>query len=107
AKFKNLFDDAPVAYHELDREGHIVKVNLTEQRLLGYTAEEMEGRMAWDFIVEKVSQSAVAAKLSGKVPLQPFERTFRRKDGTLLPMLVQEQLIYDNEGKIAGMRSAL
>src|SRR6185295_4798987 len=63
AKFKNLFDEAPVAYHELDREGRLVKVNLTELRLLGYTAQEMEGRLASDFIEEKISQSAVAAKL--------------------------------------------
>jgi len=28
-KFKSLFDDAPVAYHELDRDARIVKVNLT------------------------------------------------------------------------------
>ena len=106
-RFKNLFDDAPVAYHELDREGHIIKVNLTEQRLLGYTAEEMEGRLAWDFIKETVSQEAVAAKLTGKAPLNPVERTFIRKDGTMVPMLIQDQLIYDKDGNVNGIRSTL
>ncbi len=107
ARFKNLFDDAPVAYHELDREGHIIKVNLTEQRLLGYTAEEMEGRLAWDFIVEEVSESAVAAKLSGTAPLLPVERTFRHKDGSLVPLLIQDQLIHDKNGNVTGIRSTL
>ena len=107
ARFKNLFDDAPVAYHELDREGRIIKANLTEQRLLGYTAEEMEGRLAWDFIVEEVSQAAVAAKLSGTAPLHPVERTFKRKDGSLVPMLIQDQLIHDKNGKVTGIRSTL
>jgi len=60
AKFKELFDHAPVGYHELDKEGRIIRVNLTEQRLLGYSAEEMLGRFGWDFIVEKVSQEAIA-----------------------------------------------
>jgi PAS domain S-box-containing protein len=107
ARFKDLFDHAPVAYHELDREGRIVKANLTEQRLLGYSAEEMEGRKVWNFIVEPVSEDAVKAKLTGKVPLQPCERTFIRKDGGRVTMLLEDQLIYDNIGEVVGIRSTL
>jgi PAS domain S-box-containing protein len=107
AKFKDLFDHAPVAYHELDKDGRIVKVNLTEQRVLGYTAEEMEGRKAWDFIIEPVSEEAIKSKLTGNVPLQPFERTFIKKTGELVPMLVEDQLICDNSGGIVGIRSTL
>src|SRR6185503_9078009 len=94
-------------YHELDREGRLVKVNLTELRLLGYTAEEMEGRFASDFIEEKISQSAVAAKLAGSGALHPFERTLICKDGTRIPVLVQDHLIYDKDGRIDGIRSTL
>ncbi|HEY6803703.1 MAG TPA: PAS domain S-box protein [Pyrinomonadaceae bacterium] len=107
AKFKDLFDQAPVAYHELDKEGTIVKTNRTEQRILGYTAQEMEGRKVWDFIVESVAQDAVISKLAGTVPLQPFERTFIKKSGELLPMLVEDQLIRDNSGEVIGIRSTL
>jgi two-component system, sensor histidine kinase and response regulator len=107
AQFKDLFDAAPVAYHELDREGHIVKVNLTELRLLGYTTAEMLGRYAWEFIVQKVSQEATAAKLAGKMPLLPFERTYIRKDGALVSMMVQDQLIHDKAGHVTGIRSTL
>jgi PAS domain S-box-containing protein len=107
AKFKDLFDHAPVAYHELDREGCIVRANLTEQRLLGYTAEEMVGRKGWEFIVEKGSQGAITAKLTGTVPLQPFERTFIRKDGGLIPMVVEDQLMRNHAGEVQGIRSTL
>lgn len=107
AKFKDLFDHAPVAYHELDKEGRIVNCNLTEQRLLGYTADEMVGRRAWEFIVEEVSQDAVIGKLTGKIALQPCERTFRRKDGGLVSMLVEDQLIYAADGEVVGIRSTL
>jgi PAS domain S-box-containing protein len=106
-QFKELFDNAPVAYHELDREGRIVKANLTEQRLLGYRAEELQGHYAWEFIVEKASQGAIAAKLSGKAPLLPVERTFIRKDGTFVPLLIHDQLIYDKVGDVTGIRSTL
>jgi PAS domain S-box-containing protein len=107
AKFKDLFDHAPVAYHELDREGRIIKVNMTELRMLGYTAEEMQGRHAADFIVEKASREAIAAKISGKAPLQPVERTFIRKDSTHVPLMIHDQLIYDNTGYVIGLRSTL
>jgi len=105
-QFKALFDDAPVAYHELDRDGRIVAVNLTEQQLLGYTAAEMEGRFAWEF-VENGSPVAARAKLAGDIPLKPYERLFIRKDGTLVPMLVEERLIHDPKGNITGIRTAL
>jgi two-component system, sensor histidine kinase and response regulator len=106
-RFRDLFYDAPVAYHELDRDGHVTRINRTEERLLGYTAAEMEGRPIWEFIVEKVSQEAVARKLSGTVPLQSYERTFKRKDGTLIPVIVDDRLIHDPEGNITGIRTTL
>jgi len=67
----------------------------------------MQGRFAWEFIVDKVSQDATKAKLAGTTPLQPVERTFIRKDGTLVPMLVEDRLIYDPEGKVTGVRTTL
>ena len=36
-EFHDLFDDAPVAYHELDIEDRITRVNKTELAMLGYT----------------------------------------------------------------------
>jgi PAS domain S-box-containing protein len=107
ARFRDLFDDAPVAYHELDREGRIFKVNATELQLLGYTAAEMQGRFAWEFIVDKSSMKMTKAKLAGEVELKPFERVFIRKDGALMPMLIEERLIRDPAGQVAGIRSAL
>src|SRR6185295_2264910 len=87
ANFRDLFDNAPVAYHELDTEGRFTRINHTEEELLGYTNEELRGRHPWEFIVEKVSRDATAAKLTGKVKLLPVERTFIRKDGTQVPVL--------------------
>jgi PAS domain S-box-containing protein len=107
AKYKDLFHYAPVAYHELDSDGRIVSVNLTEQRLLGYSAEEMEGRMAWEFIVDAASPDSVKAKLAGKKQLQAFERTFIHKDGHLIPMLLQDQIIYGTHGEVRGIRTTL
>jgi PAS domain-containing protein len=37
-RFRQLFEEAPVAYHEIDREGLITRVNRAECELLGYPA---------------------------------------------------------------------
>jgi two-component system sensor histidine kinase/response regulator len=103
--FEDLFDDAPIAYHELDEHGIILRVNRTELTMLGYTTEEMVGRPVWEFIVETVARDAIALKIAGKMPLEPFERTFRRKDGTTVPALMQDRLIRNRDGHVFGIRT--
>ncbi|MBM3333856.1 MEDS domain-containing protein [Candidatus Sumerlaeota bacterium] len=69
AKFQELFDEAPVGYHELDTEGRIVRVNSTELEMLGYTTAEMLNCPVWNFVVEKqASRDALRAKLAGALP---------------------------------------
>jgi len=45
--FRDLFDNAPVGYHEVNAEGRLVRVNQTEASMLGYEPEEMVGHFAW------------------------------------------------------------
>ena len=40
-RFRRLYDEAPVGYHEIDTEGRIVNINQTECEMLGYAREEM------------------------------------------------------------------
>jgi PAS domain S-box-containing protein len=107
-RFRQLFDEAPVGYHECDIEGRITQVNQTELNMLGYSAEEMIGRHVWEFIVEGASQEAFKAKIAGTLkPGQVFERTYRRKDGGLLPVLIEDRLLRDVEGRITGIRATI
>ena len=108
-RFHQLFDDAPIGYHEIDREGRITRVNRTELDMLGYTIEEMLRQPVWKFIgEEKSSQQTVLAKLAGTLPPdQGYERTFRRKDQTTFPVLIEDRILHDAEGRIAGMRSVM
>jgi GAF domain-containing protein len=46
-RFREMFDNAPMAYHELDDKGHIVKINNTELAMLGYNADEVIGQYSW------------------------------------------------------------
>jgi PAS domain S-box-containing protein len=108
-RFHGLFDEAPVGYHECDSDGRIVEVNRTELELLGYMAEEMLSHHAWEFIVEnETSRKAIAAKIVGSLQSHlPYERTFRRKNGTEICVLLSDRTLHNETGKVVGIRSAL
>jgi two-component system, sensor histidine kinase and response regulator len=108
AQFRDLFDDAPVAYHELDTNDCIVRVNKTELAMLGYTAEEMVGRPVSEFIVEDPDDSdTLPTQLSSELRLETTQRVFRKKDGSAIPALMRHKLITDANGEVRGMRSTL
>lgn len=108
ARFQELYDEAPVGYHELNAEGRITSVNRTELQMLGYTSEEMLGHYVWEFTTDQeASRRAVTAKLAGSQPLRSFERSVQRKDGTAFPALIEDRLLLDARGNIIGIRSTL
>src|SRR5689334_4710213 len=78
--YRSLFEDAPVAYHEINTHGIMTRVNRAECALLGFKAEDLLGHPVWELIdaeEQKKSQEAVRLKISLKKPLVPFERTYR------------------------------
>ena len=109
-RFRTLFDEAPVAYHELDAQGIIRRVNRAECELLGYTAEELIGRHVTDFVwpgERAASRDAVARKLAHEMPIVPFERSYMRRDGRRRIVEIHEARIEGDRGEAIGMRSAL
>jgi PAS domain S-box-containing protein len=108
-KFKDLYDHAPLGYHEYNAEGYITNVNRTDLEMLGYTAEEIIGLPIWKLNVhEDTVREQVMAKLSGtQPPGKELERIYRRKDGTTFPVLIEDRLILDEKGCIKGIRSTI
>ncbi len=105
-RFRSLYDEAPVGYHELDAEGRIVRINRRELEMLGYAAEEMLGQPVWRFVDEEDTEKRVKAKLAGELPPNKgVDRTYRRKDGTTVETLIDDMIVRDREGRITGIRS--
>ena len=110
AMFRDLFESAPLAYHELDRDGVISRVNHAECVLLGYEPAEILGRPAWEFVAgaeRAASREAVRRKLSGEQPLRPYQRRYGGRDGAEVWAEVRESLVCNAGGKIVGIRTAL
>src|SRR5262249_38129501 len=50
SRYRDLFNQAPVPYQEVGRDGVIQRVNHAECRLLGYEPGMIIGRSKWDFM---------------------------------------------------------
>jgi len=86
--------EAPVACHELDREGIVIRVNDAECSLLGLGREQIVGRHIWDFVSpaeQEASRRAVMRKLAAEEPLLVFERGYERPDGWSLVLEIHER----------------
>ena len=112
ACYRDLFEDAPIGYQELDLEGRFVRVNRTQLAMLGYAEDEVIGRHIWDFQWAHGEDPADTRRTffekmtSGRLPTT-FERVRVRKDGTPLPVLVEDRFIRDASGAITGLRSTM
>ena len=110
-RYRDLYDEAPVGYHTLDNQGRVTSINRQERTMLGYSAEEMLGKPIWNFIVDKEAREAqeiIRARLRGILPpSKGLERNFRRKDGTSVPVLIDDRLLTDTDGRILGIRTTV
>jgi PAS domain S-box-containing protein len=109
-RFKGLFEESPVACHEIDRNGVVQRVNRSECALLGFEPAEMVGRQIWDFMVveeREKSQEGVRQRISGEQSFEPFEREYTRRDGTHLVLEIHSKLIRNASGEVVGIRSFL
>lgn len=105
--YRELYDEAPIFYHELDTEGRITRVNRTEYATLGYSAEEMIGRPVREFICDQEAALTFNGKAvyTGSPARRTYELALRRKDGSALAALFEERPICDEGGSIVGVRA--
>lgn len=109
-RFRDLFERAPVSYHETDCDGIIRRVNRAECTLLGLEPSLVLGRRVWDFVVPDQREStrlALTRRISGEPPAAPLHRRFIRADGTQIILEMHENAILGENGTVIGIRSAL
>lgn len=109
-RFRTLFRDAPIAYHETDCDGIIRHVNVAECALLGLERDELVGKHVWEIVAPQSRNSVelkVRERLAGTRPATPYECDYECRDHTLVTVEVHENLIRDKDGRVVGIRSAL
>ena len=110
ARYKELWERAPVAYHVLDPDGKIAKVNQTEASMLGYQVQEMVGKSIFDFILpeqREEAQKRFRQKIRGLSVPKAEDRIYLKKDGSQIYVVVDDVLERDAHGKVTGIRSTM
>ncbi|MBL8212458.1 MAG: response regulator [Bryobacterales bacterium] len=101
-----LFENAPVAYQEVNVDGVIVRVNGKECSLRYRPAADMLGKPCWDFAPPDERdkfREEVLAKLKGENPLVPERRRYIRPNGETVTVEVHETLLYTRQGFVRGL----
>ena len=109
-EIKDLYNNAPCGYHSLDKDGVICRINNTELEWLGYTRDEVVGKMVWTDLVGV--ESALLYKkrfpqFMERGRLRDIECEMIRKDGTTFFGIVNATAIYDANGDFLMSRSTV
>ncbi|MDE3165753.1 MAG: PAS domain S-box protein [Acidobacteriota bacterium] len=104
-----LFDDAPAACLETGLDATIARVNRAAETFLRRTREELCGRTAAEvlFAGDNAAHAHALALLSGTQAAGASEREFAGEGGGALLALIEEGVLRDTAGAIAGLRYTL
>ena len=109
-EIEDLYEHAPCGYHSLDAQGRIIKINLTELDWLGYSREQVVGRMHFTDLTDAAGATQFTAlfprfKEAGRI--DNLEYRMRRKDGTEFTIMVQSTVVRDALGRYLMSRSSV
>lgn len=106
---QDLYNNAPAGYHSLDAVGRVIMINQTELNWLGYDREEMIGHLLSKFL-SPASFAVFHATFSlfkETGILRDLELEFIRKNGSIMPVLINATAVYDENGQYLMSRSTL
>ncbi|MGF7117653.1 PAS domain S-box protein [Methanobacterium oryzae] len=106
----DLYNNAPCGYHSLDKNGYFVQINDTELNWLQYSREEIvKGKKMIDLItdesIETFKKYFSLLKECGEI--YGLELDMVKKDGSILPILLNATALTDPSGKFVMSRSTL
>ena len=105
---EDFYNHAPCGYHSLNADGTFVRINDTELRWLGYSRDEVIGRMKFTNVVtdegiEIFEKNFPVLKEQGSV--QGLEFMLVKRDGSTMPVLLSATAVKDADGNFAMSRS--
>jgi PAS domain S-box-containing protein len=110
ADAQDFYDLAPCGYHSVNQDGTVVAINDTELRWLGYTRDEVVGRMRFADLITREGRATFEDKFrefkerGGTTNLE-FEIV--RKDSTTFPVMLSATAVRDDAGNYVSVHSIL
>ena len=110
AMIKDLYDHAPCGYHSLDETGAFVQINETELAWFGYRREELVGQRRFPDLLTPAGRTVFATEFARFMVVgasNDLELEVVRKDGTILPVMLNATAVRDEGGRFVMSRSVL
>ncbi len=106
---QDLYDNAPCGYHSLDSRGYFLDMNKTMLKWIGYSKEEVIGKMTFLNIVtqdgvETFKREFPTFKEQGFI--NNIEFNILRKDGNSFPIILSSTADVDADGNFIRSRSS-
>jgi PAS domain S-box-containing protein len=114
ASSRDLYDNAPCGYLSVDSTLYLSSINMTLLNWLGYTADEVIGKLRYEDLLSDESRQIFLAsfeedfeqyKKHGYVNNLEFE--FKRKNGTVFPCIVNSLAVFDDDGNFKSSRTTV
>jgi PAS domain S-box-containing protein len=105
-KFRKLHESIIDAFIQVNMDGKIVSCNSAFMEITGYTFEELNKLTYIELTPEKwhsYEADIVEKQILKKGFSGIYEKEYRRKDGTLVPVEFRTSLLKDSTGKPSGM----
>ncbi len=109
-EIEDLYNHAPCGYHSLDKDGIFIQINDTELTWLGYTRDEVVGKMHLMDLLAPGSRQLFQTnypRFKERGFVHDLEYELVRKDGTTFPVLLSATAIYDSDGRYVMSRSTV
>lgn len=110
AEIEDLYQNAPCGYHSLDKDGVVIRINDTGLAMIGYSREQVVGRMRYADLLTPGSRARyekLFAQFKERGFLRDAELHVVRKDLTVMPVLVSATAIRDAAGRFLASRSVV
>ena len=109
-KIRDLYDKAPCGYHSLDKDGVFVEINETELKWLGYSRDEVIGKLKFtDLLTDEGRRKFIGGfeKFKEQGSTRDLEYELVRKSGTRMSVLISASLVRDPDGNYLASRATL
>jgi PAS domain S-box-containing protein len=109
-RYRDLFDRAPIAFEETDREGTISRFNQAVCSLLKCPPDQILGRKAWEFVAPDQQENfrqAMTERMATGTESGPFESDYMLDDGSRITVEIRENLVRGDRDEVTGVVCSL
>ena len=109
-QYKLMFDNAPIGYQSLDKNGCILDVNKAWLDSLGYQRDEVIGVWFGEFLhhdQKDIFQKLFPVNIQSREPIHGVEFTLKRKDGSFIIAEYTARIGGDAEGRFVRTHCVL